>query len=69
VPRPHYRLGLPCGGMWIERLNTDATQYGGSGMGNLGAVSARAEWYHGRPFCAEILLPPLSTLFFYYSGD
>ena len=63
VPRHQYRLGLPYGGAWTERLNTDATVYGGSGMGNFGTVSARAEPYGGRPFCADVSLPPLATLF------
>jgi len=63
VPRHQYRLGLPYGGGWTERLNTDASDYGGSGMGNFGTISARAEAYHGRPFCADISLPPLTTLF------
>jgi 1,4-alpha-glucan branching enzyme len=63
VPRHQYRLGLPYGGAWTERLNTDATDYGGSGMGNRGTISARAEPYRGKPFCADISLPPLATLF------
>ena len=38
VPRPGHRLGLPIGGTWDEVLNTDAVEFGGSGMGNLGIV-------------------------------
>src|SRR5690606_3460000 len=37
VPHPDYRLGLPVPGTWREVVNTDATDYGGSGAGNLGA--------------------------------
>ena len=36
VPHEAYRLGLPCTGRWDEVLNTDAADYGGSGVGNLG---------------------------------
>jgi 1,4-alpha-glucan branching enzyme len=36
VPRPGYRVGVPRGGYWREVLNSDAGDYGGSGMGNLG---------------------------------
>src|SRR5690606_5801999 len=36
VPRPGYRLGVPRGGFWRERINTDATLYGGSNVGNNG---------------------------------
>ncbi|RME63048.1 MAG: hypothetical protein D6782_11005, partial [Alphaproteobacteria bacterium] len=56
--------GLPFGGEWHERLNTDAEIYGGSGMGNLGTVLAEAKPSHGRPYCASLTLPPLSTLYF-----
>ncbi|GIW53728.1 MAG: hypothetical protein KatS3mg082_0132 [Nitrospiraceae bacterium] len=36
VPRVNYRIGAPRGGFWKELLNSDAREYGGSGMGNLG---------------------------------
>jgi 1,4-alpha-glucan branching enzyme len=52
VPRDSYRLPLPKAGRWRERLNTDATNYGGSGRGNLGAIAARAEPSHGQPASA-----------------
>jgi 1,4-alpha-glucan branching enzyme len=64
VPRHNYRVGLPFHGRWIERLNTDAAIYGGSGMGNMGAVMAEQVSSHGRPFSASFTLPPLSTLYF-----
>ncbi|MFM9842344.1 MAG: 1,4-alpha-glucan branching protein GlgB [Dongiaceae bacterium] len=67
VPRDSYRLPLPKTGRWRERLNTDATNYGGSGRGNLGAITARNEPSHGQPASAEISLPPLATLMFEYS--
>ena len=40
VPHEGYRLGLPSAGEWREVLNTDAEVYGGSGVGNLGGVTA-----------------------------
>ena len=43
-------------------LNTDATEYGGSGVGNLGGVEALVEPLHGRPFSAGLTLPPLATV-------
>ncbi|MGJ0507984.1 MAG: 1,4-alpha-glucan branching protein GlgB [Methylocystis sp.] len=64
VPRHAYRLGLPRAGLWREILNSDATLYGGSGVGNLGAVEARAEGFAGFPACADIEIPPLATLYF-----
>ena len=54
--------GLPAGGRWREVINTDAAEYGGSGVGNLGAVEAVAEPWHGRPFSAAVTLPPLGVL-------
>ena len=59
-----YRLGLPKAGTWREVLNTDATVYNGSGIGNLGAVEATDEPWHGRPASAVMALPPLSALWF-----
>jgi 1,4-alpha-glucan branching enzyme len=62
VARTGYRVGLPQGGRWLELLNTDATEFGGTGMGNLGAVEASNESWHGQPYSALLTLPPLSVL-------
>ena len=40
VPIGPYRIGLPAAGRWDEILNTDAEEFGGSGVGNLGGVTA-----------------------------
>jgi len=63
---PHYnfRLGLPISGEWTEILNTDATEFGGSGVGNFGAIQANLEGSHGQPHSAEITVPPLGVLWF-----
>ncbi|MCX5519170.1 1,4-alpha-glucan branching protein GlgB [Kaistia defluvii] len=66
VVRDFYRIGLPEAGRWREILNSDATIYGGSGVGNLGAVQATAVPAHGFPASAEFVLPPLATVFFEY---
>ena len=63
VPRQEYRIGAPHGGFWREALNSDATEYGGSGMGNRGGVDADPWPQHGRPFSLALTLPPLSALF------
>ena len=68
VPRHGYRVGLPITGRWAEIVNTDAGRYGGSNLGNLGGVMARSEVSHGLPASAEIVLPPLATLYFEYAG-
>ncbi|WP_069858766.1 1,4-alpha-glucan branching protein GlgB [Desulfoplanes formicivorans] len=64
VPRYRYRVGLPRGGTWLEILNSDATVYGGSGVGNKGAVEARHASWHGFPYMTELTLPPLAAVFF-----
>ncbi|MGV8952568.1 MAG: 1,4-alpha-glucan branching protein GlgB [Cypionkella sp.] len=57
-----YRVGLPAGGHWSEILNTDAALYGGGNRGNLGGVTASATPHHGRAQSAEVVLPPLSSV-------
>jgi 1,4-alpha-glucan branching enzyme len=62
VPRENYRIGVPKRGRWVERINTDSKDYGGSGMGNGGSVKAVAKPWHGRPYSLNLTLPPLATL-------
>ena len=38
--------------------------YNGAGIGNLGAVDATDEPWHGRPASAVLVLPPLAALWF-----
>ena len=64
VPREGYRVGVPHGGYWREMLNSDAREYAGSGMGNLGGLQAEEIPTHGRPFSLKLTLPPLAALFF-----
>ena len=68
-PHEGYRLGLPRAGRWQEVLNTDAEVYGGSGVGNLGAVEARPEPWHGQPASATLRVPPLGALWLRYTGE
>jgi 1,4-alpha-glucan branching enzyme len=53
--RTGYRVPLPVDGVWREVLNSDATIYGGSGIGNMGRVVARDG-------AATVTLPPLATI-------
>jgi 1,4-alpha-glucan branching enzyme len=69
VPRHAYRLGLPRAGRWREILNSDAEIYGGSGVGNLGAIHARPEGFAGFPASVDIEVPPLAALFFEPDDD
>jgi 1,4-alpha-glucan branching enzyme len=64
VPRCDYRIGAPHGGSWLEIFNSDSDIYGGSGVGNKGRVEAKNIQCHGRPFCLDLILPPLGALIF-----
>jgi len=62
VPHHGYRIGLPTPGRWVEAVNTDLAEFGGSGLGNGGAVMADDTSWHGFFHSAEVTLPPLAVL-------
>ncbi len=62
VPRDNVLVGVPLPGLWRELLNSDASLYGGSGVGNLGAVNAVPVASHGRFQSLNLRLPPLGIL-------
>ena len=68
VPRGEYRLGVSRRGVWREALNSDASVYGGSGIGNLGRAVSASDPAHGQQQSIIVTLPPLSTLMFVYSS-
>jgi 1,4-alpha-glucan branching enzyme len=63
VPRYNVLTGVPAGGYWRELLNSDAADYGGSGVGNLGGVEARPVPTHSMPYTVTLTVPPLGCLF------
>ncbi len=62
-PVGDYRVGLPFAGTWEELLNSDAGEFGGSGVGNYGSVVAETEPSHGQPASVVLTLPPLGALY------
>ena len=60
VPRQGYRFGVPLAGRWEEILNSDAGEYGGSGLGNSGAVQTDPIPSHGHGQSLALTLPPLA---------
>jgi len=64
-----YRVGLPSAGRWDEVLNTDAEEFGGSGVGNLGGITAEDEPWNGREASAEVTLPPLGAVWLTKASD
>jgi 1,4-alpha-glucan branching enzyme len=61
VVRNNFRIGVPQAGSYRERLNTDAQQYGGSGISNP-AMTAEPVASHNRPHSLSLALPALATL-------
>ena len=68
VPRLRHRVGVPRGGYWREILNSDASVYGGSGIGNMGGVHADQTHAQSRWNSVVVTLPPLSVVFFESEG-
>jgi 1,4-alpha-glucan branching enzyme len=64
VVRQNYRVGVPRGGYWVEVLNTDAADYGGTGQGNFGGAASTPIPVHGRRHSLNLTLPPLGGVIF-----
>jgi 1,4-alpha-glucan branching enzyme len=58
-----YTVGVPYGGAWVERLNSDDARYGGSGAVN-GTLKAHKEPNHGQEHSLTFKLPPLAVMVF-----
>jgi 1,4-alpha-glucan branching enzyme len=58
----YYRLGVTEPGDYVELLNSDATEYGGSGVGNMGRVSSESHPMHQREHSVLLSVPPLGML-------
>jgi 1,4-alpha-glucan branching enzyme len=68
VPRVGYAVPMPRAGRWIERVNSDALAYGGTGLGNGGSVLAIAKDTAGQLAEAILTLPPMATLLLEFSA-
>jgi 1,4-alpha-glucan branching enzyme len=64
VLRESHRLGLPRAGTYRLIVNTDAEDYGGSGVKMPKSIKAEEQPIHGQPYSAIVTLPPLATLWF-----
>jgi 1,4-alpha-glucan branching enzyme len=64
VPRNNYRIGVPRRGYYREILNSDAKDYGGSGVGNMGGMYSDSVPWQDRPFSLNLSLPPLGIVIF-----
>ena len=61
-PHSHYRVGVPKAGFYTELFNSDAREYGGSNMGNLGGKWTDEWSFHGHAYSLDLCLPPLGVL-------
>ncbi len=57
-----FRVGLPLAGAWREVINSDAADYGGSGVGNMGRVETEPMSWHGFEQSALMTVPPLGVV-------
>ncbi|MGH9611692.1 MAG: 1,4-alpha-glucan branching protein GlgB [Bryobacteraceae bacterium] len=64
VPRTAYRFGVAAPGVYREIFNTDAEIFGGSNMGNGGAVKSNEVPMQGKPHSIAVTLPPLAVVVF-----
>jgi 1,4-alpha-glucan branching enzyme len=64
VPRHNYRIGVPRSGHYTEILNSDAVEYWGSNVGNLGGVHSEDLDWGGHPHSISVTLPPLAAVIF-----
>ncbi|MGL5113195.1 MAG: 1,4-alpha-glucan branching protein GlgB, partial [Flavobacterium sp.] len=64
VVRENYRIGIPKKEELIEIFNSDAKQFGGSGVHQNDKLSVEATPYDGRDYSIALTLPPLAISVF-----
>jgi 1,4-alpha-glucan branching enzyme len=68
VPRENYRIGVPTGGRYIERLSSDDQRFGGSEFQTRGVVEADPIPIHNRNWSVNLAIPPLGALILELAG-
>jgi 1,4-alpha-glucan branching enzyme len=64
VVRHNYRLGVQDEAAYREILNSDAREFGGSGLVNESLVLSSDTGWHSQPYSIEFSLPPLAVVIF-----
>lgn len=64
VHHKDHRVGVPIGGYWFCGLNSDAAEFGGSGLGDAVAIKTSRVPAHGQIQSLSIDLPPMSTVIY-----
>ncbi len=62
VPRENYQVGVPAAGRYVELLNSDAAEFGGSDVRNRAALVAKPAAVNGQTHAVTVTLPPLGIL-------
>ncbi len=68
VVKQNYCLGVPYSGNWKGLINSSADSYGGSGIGNLGALATDNDPSDGYDYSLNITLPQSTTLIFKFES-
>ena len=63
VVRDDYVTGVPFAGEWVEVFNSDAAEYGGTGLTNPGVMKTEEGLYHGQEQHIRLRLPWLGAVF------
>ena len=59
--RKNYKIGVPSKGKLVEIFNSDAEEFGGSGIKNKKQTTVKKDPWNGKEYSAEIVLPPLAV--------
>ena len=66
VVRENYRIGVNEAGVYREVMNSDQSQYQGSGVSTGSEVFSEEIFSHGRSHSLNLTLPPLATVYLYW---
>ncbi len=64
VTRENYRVGVPVYGVYQEVFNSEAEEFGGTGIGNPGDIKAKNEKEHELDYHIVLTLPPLGVCYY-----
>ena len=64
VTRENYRVGVPVYGVYQEVFNSEAEEFGGTGIGNPGDIKAKNEKDHELDYHIVLTLPPLGVCYY-----
>ncbi|SHI71893.1 1,4-alpha-glucan branching protein GlgB [Algibacter luteus] len=66
--RKNYKIGVPSKGKLVEIFNSDAEEFGGSGIKNKKQTTVKKDPWNGKEYSAEIVLPPLAVTIFSFNS-